>query len=71
MQWWTSINGSLDSPILYVVQAAWNAAIDAAANEAIRRKEFNETNCPDTCNCADGYHIAEAIRMMGKCEEKP
>ena len=45
-------------------RAAWERAIEAAAKVAEERQRRNYERCPETCRCADGFHVAAAIRKL-------
>ena len=49
--------------LIRTLAQARSVALEEAAIEAIARAEHNKS-CPAGCKCADGYHIAIAIRNL-------
>jgi hypothetical protein len=58
-------NGRLRAELERCTQSAVAAERERAADVAVTRAEHHRAVCPPECRCADGWHIAEAIREGG------
>lgn len=52
-----------EEELVALLKKVRDAALERCAKEAIRCAEFHRENCPVTCCCADGWHIAARFRM--------